>query len=327
MDRAKTHIGEFFVISFPEAIPSDETLYLIQDMKIGGLILFADHCRDQFSLKSWLKDLKKSLNYNLIVAVDQEGGRVRRFQLGFPMLEAPRFYAYHNKLPQYCSDLGRVCERLFETGVNFNLVPSVDLMDFEEGHVLDSRTFSDQPELTTAFAKAAIEIHHAHGLSCCAKHFPGLGRSSGDPHQVLSVSDLTEAEFFEQEILPFQAAIADGVDGVMVTHLSAPRVDERPAIVSAMMIQGWLKDRLEFEGPVVTDDLLMEGARQAASSGAAVESFEAGSDLLIFGQDIERTRAELELFERAWSDGRFDNDRQKDALRRGRAFRQKIQSP
>ena len=327
MDPANINSGGFFVISFPEAVPSDETLYLIQDRKIGGIILFADHCDDQVSLKSWLKDLKRSLDYKLIVAVDQEGGRVRRFRRGFPMLEAPRYYAYHNKLPQYRSDLGRICERLFETGINFNLVPTVDLFDSEEGHVLDSRTFSDRIDLVTAFARATIEIHHAQGLACCAKHFPGLGRSTGDPHRVLAVSDLTENDFFETELETFRDAINAGVDGVMVTHLSAPEIDSRPALVSPLMIEGWLKDRLGFTGPVVTDDLLMTGAIEAASTNAAVESFAAGADLMIFGQDLDKTKEALDLFERARSDGRFDSDRIKDAQRRVGAFREKTQTP
>ena len=82
--------GGFFLISFPEKTPGDKILYFILDNSIGGIVLFANHCRDIDSLSSWLADLKKSTDPGFIVAVDQEGGRVCRFGPGFPKLEAPK---------------------------------------------------------------------------------------------------------------------------------------------------------------------------------------------------------------------------------------------
>jgi beta-N-acetylhexosaminidase len=325
MEVASKHIGRFFIVSFPEDKPRDETLHFINDNDISGIILFAGHCRDQDSLRSWLADFKKSLGRPLIVAVDQEGGRVRRFVHAFPPLEAPRFYGYGGRLDEFRSDLARVCERLYEIGVNLNLVPTVDLFDTEPGHVLDTRTFSSDPEIVARFADETIRIHHEHGLLTCAKHFPGLGRSAGDPHEIMSTADLDEKEFWDTEIPPFRAAIESNVDTVMVTHLSAPKIDKHPAIVSQTIISEWLRDRLAFAGPVITDDLLMRGASDIdPSPNLAAESFTAGADLLLFGQDLKKTRKMFAAFGEAWEDGKIEEARIADSGKRVQAMMDKI---
>ncbi len=325
MEVASQNAGSFFIVAFPERIPSDDTLYFIQDNTIGGIILFADHCRDQDSLKSWLADLKKSLGRPFIVAVDQEGGRVRRFTHRFPMLEAPRYYGRRGNFEQYRDDLARVCDRLFNIGINLNLVPVVDLLDTKEGHVLDSRTFSDRPDVVSQFARLTIDVHKSYGLLTCVKHFPGLGRSDGDPHHVLALSDLTEKDFEETELPPFADIIDAGVDAVMVTHLSAPKVDDKPAIISEKMIQGWLKEKLAFGGPVITDDLLMGGAAYVdAVPELTVKSFAAGANLLLFGTNLKQTRQAFDVFGEAWQEGRFSHERMEDASKRIKCFADKI---
>jgi beta-N-acetylhexosaminidase len=317
MPAVPDEIGRFFIVSFPESAPDDETLYFIQDNRIGGVILFAGHCRNQDNLKSWLGEFKKSIGYNIIVAVDQEGGRVRRFMRRFPILEAPRYYGESGKLKRYKSDLSRVCEKLREIGINMNFSPTVDLFDAGEGHVLDSRTFSDDPEVVSKFARATIEIHGEHGLLTCCKHFPGLGRSRGDPHTVLAESDLSEEDFFELELKPFSDIIEFGVDSVMVTHLSVPNVDRNPAIVSRKIISGWLKEKLGFSGPVITDDLLMEGACTILPlPQLSVRSFKAGADLLLFGQDLKKTREALDRFGEYWHSSGFNRLRIDDSRKR-----------
>jgi beta-N-acetylhexosaminidase len=317
MEAVQSYPGRFFIVSFPEATPSDRTLRYIQDNHIGGLILFADHCREPKNLKRWLGDFTRSLGYPFIVAVDQEGGRVCRFGAGFPSLDSPRRYGQSGQIEAYRDDLSRVCLGLCDAGVNLNLVPTVDLFARGQGHVLDSRTFAADPEIVARFAEATIDVHHRFGLLTCAKHFPGLGRSGGDPHQVLAAADLTETDFRETELVPFREAIRAGVDAVMVTHLEAPKADAAPSIVSRTMITGWLKESMSFGGPVITDDLLMAGALQAASwPSTAVVCFEAGADLLLFGRDLRAASRAFEEFDSAWQSGRFNPERVDDAGRR-----------
>lgn len=319
------NLGPLFIISFPEATPRDETLYFIKDNKIGGIILFAAHCRDQDNLKSWLPDLKADLDYNLIVAVDQEGGRVRRFVNRFPELEAPRFYGEHGKLERYRDDLRRVCERLREIGVNLNLVPTVDLFDSGKGHVLDTRTFSENIDTVNQFAGTTIAVHHEMGLLTCGKHFPGLGRSSGDPHYGLAAADLEEGDFFEKELVPFKYIIENGIDSIMVTHQSVPRVDKNLSILSSKIITGWLRDRLLFDSAVISDDLLMEGAqKEVPLPQLAKEAVNAGVDLLLFGQDDEKGKEALEFLREQVEDGKVSGDRVNKALSRVRALSDKI---
>lgn len=317
MNAASSYPGKYFIISFPENMPSDETLFFIEDNQISGITLFANHCEDRDSLKSWLNDFKKTVGRKLIVAIDQEGGRVRRFKNNFPGLESPRYYSSNNKFDQYRDDLKRVCENLYETGVNINLVPTVDLFDNDTNHVLDTRTFSDDPEIVSHFAQATIDIHHEAGLLCCGKHFPGLGRSINDPHVSLSQSDLTEDEFFEFELKPFSDIISHGVDSIMVTHLNMPRVDEDAAVVSRVVIDQWLKEKLEFDKAVITDDLLMSGALDIDTApNLAARAFEAGSDFLLFGQDLKKAQEVYREFSEKLASNYFSIQRVEDAAAR-----------
>ncbi len=314
-------IGQAFIVSFAEDLPTDDTLYFIQDNAIGGVILFANHCQDVQSVRHWLADFKKTLNRPFIVAVDQEGGRVRRFRKGFPPLEAPRYYAYRDRFSEYQRDVSRTCEKLYETGINLNLTPCVDLFDGGEDHVLDSRTFSDDLETVVKYSSETIAIHREQGLLCCAKHFPGLGRTTGDPHKVLSAADLTEKDFFEVELKPYRELLERGLDAVMVTHIALPKVDNKPTLISEKMITGWLKEHLEFTGPVISDDLLMDGATLIdPTPGLSVKAFNAGIDFLLFGQNIEKAREMYDACLRAIEGKGISDTRLADAALRIRTF-------
>jgi beta-N-acetylhexosaminidase len=259
------------------------------------------------------------------VAVDQEGGRVRCLRENFPMLEAPRYYGDGLRLDRYRDDLLRVCERLREIGFTLNLVPTVDLFDTEPGHVLNRRTFSDDPDTVIRFALETMAVHRRQGLCCCAKHFPGLGRSKGDPHHVLSAAELSEEDYFERELVPFKAVVEAGIEALMVTHLALPHVDDEPAIVSAKIIGGWLRERLGFTGLVITDDLLMSGAVEIAPpSRLAVQSFEAGADVLLFGQDIKRAAEAIDVFGDECAAGGLSPERCAAAAARIDEFRRRM---
>lgn len=306
-------------MSFAEDLPRDSTLYFLQDNLIGGIILFANHCKDVQSVRHWVTDLKKSLKRPFIVAVDQEGGRVRRFRQGFPSLEAPRYYGYYENMKQYRSDLARTCEQLYEVGINCNLVPCVDLFDEGQGHVLDSRTFSDDIETVVTFAAETIRLHRANGLLTCLKHFPGLGRTTGDPHAVLSAADLDEKDFFEIELQPYQRLMDHNPDMVMVTHISLPKIDSVPSLVSEKIITGWLKKKIGFTGPVISDDLLMRGAADIdPTPGLAVKAFNAGNDILLFGQNLPRCREFFDAAIEAIEERRISPERLTDAAHRVR---------
>ncbi len=315
MSTDLTHGGRFFIVSFPETVPKDDTLYTILDNKLAGIILFAEHCREIDILKSWLAELRHSAAPGFLVAVDQEGGRVQRLTRRFPELEAPRYYGHHGYLDRYTSDLSRVCEKLYEIGINFNLVPTVDLFDSGQGHVLDGRTFGDDPETVVHFARATIEVHHRMGLLCCAKHFPGLGRSSGDPHIEIANTDLTTEEFKNRELKPFADCIEHDVDTIMVTHLKMPQVDEKISLYSHTVVSDWLKQDLRWSGPVISDDLLMTAAA-AASSAPAAESFAAGVDILLYGRDIDALSPALDQFTAWCQTGRISTHRVNDADKR-----------
>jgi beta-N-acetylhexosaminidase len=175
------------------------------------------------------------------------------------------------------------------------------------------RSFSADPAIVTGHATAFIEAHHHVGVACALKHFPGQGSAAGDTH--LGVVDVSDA-WTERELRPFAALIERGLpDAVLTAHIFNAKLDaEHPATLSAPTITGILRERLGYDGPVVSDDLQMGAIRQAYGHEEAVAlAIEAGVDILLIANQLtyepdvaERT---IEVVEGLVRDGRISEAR------------------
>ena len=216
--------------------------------------------------------------YPIIVAIDDEGGRVQRLAgvLG-RMDSAARVAAAGDReaAVALAYERGR---QLVDLGFTMNLAPVADLAG---GGYIGDRSYGDDPEVVTEFALATIEGAAEAGLIPVAKHFPGHG-SASDSHKGLPVTHPLD-ELRERDLLPFVALIDQGLAAVMTGHLDVPGLtDGLPATVSAPAITGLLRDELGFDGLVVTDALGMEAISDRFSIATAVEAaLAAGADLAL----------------------------------------------
>jgi len=175
---------------------------------------------------------------------------------------------------------------LLRAGVNTDLAPVVDT---GYGAAIGARAFGDDPRLVAEMGAAAVEGFREAGIVSAAKHFPNHGAATSDSHVSLPVVEHDLATLRSYDLPPFEAAIAAGVPMVMVGHLVYPAIDpERPASLSPEAI-AMLRERLGFEGIVVTDDLAMAGASGGGPPArAAVEAVKAGADLLVISSPPEQ---------------------------------------
>ena len=275
--------------------------------EIAGVILFPAEGTDPSALGREVAKLHAAAAAGAVapplVAIDQEGGEVKR------LAELPPDHA-----PVELAALG--AERaeaegratgaaLSELGINVDLAPVLDV-DQAPDSFIASRSFSDDPaevaSLGTAFGKGL----QAEGVAATAKHFPGLGLAGANTDDEPSAIDATAAEL-AQGLEPFRAAVDAGFELIMVANaLYGAYDDDRPASLSPKVIDGALREKLGYEGVVVTDDL-GAGALTGAGYGegeAAVASAKAGADLLLFALSSgkEASRALLRALRR----GRLD---------------------
>lgn len=254
----------------------------------GGVVLFTRNFASREQLHA-LCDAIHACKPGLIIAVDHEGGRVQRFRSdGFSSLPAMRKLgrlwdhddsASRLKALKAATAVGFVlASELRACGVDFSFAPVLDL-DWGRSEVIGDRAFHRDPRTVTLLAKSVAHGMQLAGMACCGKHFPGHGYASGDSHQMLPVDVRTLEEILDTDAAPYDW-FGLGLAAVMPAHVVYPKVDRLPAGFSPVWLQNVLRRRFGYTGAIISDDLVMEGAKTA---GGIVE---AGQAALAAGCDM-----------------------------------------
>ncbi len=254
---------------------------------VGGVILFARNYEGPEQIAELTRQIHALRTPPLLIAVDQEGGRVQRFRTGFtplpPMRVIGRLWDEHPQLAKRLArDAGYVLgAELRAVGVDFSFAPVLDL-DYGVSGVIGDRAFHRHPQAVTELAHALVLGLHEAGMNAVGKHFPGHGYVTADSHLDVPVDerDLADLEF--ADLVPFRQLIDLGLAGIMPAHVVYPRVDDRPAGFSRRWLTDILRGAYGFEGAVFSDDLAMEGARVAGDVTArARAALSAGCDMAL----------------------------------------------
>ena len=242
-------------------------------------------------LQALTQDSKSpAIHTPLLIAADQEGGMVARLneKHGFPPTMSAQALGEHNDPAFTYAQAEAMAKTLAAAGINHNLAPVVDINSNPNNPVIGAlgRSFSADPAVVIAQARAFIEAHHAHDVTTTLKHFPGHGSSQADSH--LGLVDVS-ATWQRDELEPYRALIAEGiVDTVMTAHVFNSQLDPTyPATLSHATITGILRDELGFDGVVITDDMNMQAITgEYGFEQAAVLAIQAGADLLAYGNNL-----------------------------------------
>jgi beta-N-acetylhexosaminidase len=276
--------GQVLMVGIPGPRLDAVARELVRDLKVGGIILFARNIESPEQVWELTRDLQheamSATGRPLLIAVDQEGGRVQRLKAPFTIIPPARELGT-TRTPKDVARLARhVARELGLVGINVNLAPVLDVPRSPRCPLWD-RAYSKDPVNVGRYALAAIKGYMSGGMVAVAKHFPGLGDTGVDSHEVLPLAQSGDGER-TVDLLPFQQAVAAGVPMVMTAHLKVPEWDERPATLSAVALQEWLRRRLGFKGVIITDDLEMGAiATSLPASHGAKEALAAGADLLL----------------------------------------------
>ena len=265
---------------------SGEDREVLSHPLVGGVILFTRNYGDLPQLEALVRSIHVLREPPLLVAVDQEGGRVQRFRTGFTELPPARLYGriYDQDPKEAC----RVAEQgawlmaveLRALGVDLSFAPVVDL-DYGVSAVIGDRALHPDPEPVAELARAWVLGMRRAGMGACAKHFPGHGAVSGDSHHMLPLDDRPLDIIRHRDLLPYQRLLRLDLPSVMMAHVVYNKMDAQPASLSRRWIEEELRMDLRFQGAVFCDDLSMRGAEGAGRyADRAKMALAAGCDML-----------------------------------------------
>lgn len=268
-------------------ILADDERELLRHPAVGGVILFARNYRDPEQLRTLTHSIQVADERRLLIAADQEGGRVQRFRDGFTRLPAAaRFGDRYLSDPREAVGLARfagwlMAAELLGAGVDFSFAP---VLDVEQGisQVIGDRAFADQPEVVATLAGAWLEGVHSAGMAGCGKHYPGHGGVVADSHLELPEDRRPLSDLERCDLLPFRRLISEGLEAVMPAHVRYPEIDPEVAGFSPFWLRTLLRGRLRFEGAIISDDLNMAAAAAGGCPAeAALAALQAGCDLVL----------------------------------------------
>ncbi|MFC3606509.1 beta-N-acetylhexosaminidase [Stutzerimonas tarimensis] len=269
-----------------------EDRHLLRQPEVGGLILFArniEHPRQVLELCRSIRALRP----DLLLAVDQEGGRVQRLRQGFVRLPAMRRFAGRANAEALANACGwLMATEVLAVGLDFSFAPVLDL-DHGRSAVIGARAFETEPGAAVALAGAFIDGMHQAGMAATGKHFPGHGWAEADSHVAIPLDERDLDSLRQADMLPF-ARLTGRLDAIMPAHVIYPQVDEQPAGFSRRWLQDILRGELGFAGTLFSDDLSMAGAHVAGDAGERITAaLAAGCDMGLVCND--RAAAELAL--------------------------------
>jgi beta-N-acetylhexosaminidase len=280
----------------------------LRRLRPGGVILFTRNLESARQTVALIGELRRLAPHPLLVALDQEGGRVSRLEgwVGPTPTATCLASAGEAAVARFARATGRVLRAL---GFNLDFAPVVDLCAPEVRNGIGDRSYGTDPDLVTRLAGAFLDGVQAAGVAGCLKHFPGLGTTLVDSHQALPRADRTRAELLGEDLVPYRE-LGSRAAAVMVGHAHYPALDPdavRPATLSRSAVDGLLRSELGYAGLVVSDDLEMGAVCALDVDGAAaVEAVAAGCELVLYCRDLDRAEnAAAALEAQAAADPRF----------------------
>ncbi len=288
-------IGQLLVLSNRTSKMTEDLKSTLIKLKPGGFILFKENISNYEDTSNLIKEIKNTNEIPMLISIDQEGGKVQR------LTEIPNYEI--SKIPSNKSigdtkdeklayDIGAIiAEELQVFGINVDFAPVIDVVDNEKNQVIGDRSFGSDASLVSRMGVSLAKGLEEHGVIPVYKHFPGHGSTEVDSHYDLPVLNKTKEELYQNELIPFQEAIKNNAEMIMIGHLAVPNIsnDNTPASLSKEIIQNLLKEELQYKGLIITDALNMKAITDNYSEKEIYEkALNAGVDLLLMPINPEK---------------------------------------
>lgn len=307
---------------------SDDDIRRIEHPATGGVILFSRNIESLTQVRALITEVR-SRRPELILAVDQEGGRVQRIRDGVtrlpPLARLGELYDRDRQAGlEAAGNWGwLMASEMLALGLDISFAPVLDL-ECGRSAVIGDRAFHQHAEAVCDLAGAYIQGMHDAGMAATVKHFPGHGWAEADSHVAIPVDERCRDTLFQQDMMPFRL-LAGQYDAVMPAHVIYEKVDDHPAGFSSYWLQTVLRRELGFDGVIFSDDLTMEGASVAGGFAQRAEAaLQAGCDMVLVCNYPQGADEVLRWLERNPTVGNGDSQQRLQKMRswRGTAWDQ-----
>ncbi|WP_246000938.1 beta-N-acetylhexosaminidase [Brevibacillus panacihumi] len=313
-------IGQMIIAGVQGTSASAEDERLIKEQHVGGIIFYKNNLADPASVVRFTNQLKQwneSHSVPLLLSVDQEGGRVSRLP-GLDRLPNAQEIGQWNS-QEAAGEIGGILgEEVKGMGLNMNFAPVLDIHNNPKNPVIGERSFGPTADIVSSLGIAVMKQMKQTGVIPVVKHFPGHGDTETDSHLDLPVIHKSEKDLTQLEWQPFVRAIEEGADAVMVAHILFPQIDEQhPSSLSPAVVTGQLRDKLGFEGVILTDDLTMGAiAKRYGIGEASVLSVQAGTDIVLIAHEYANVDNVIAALKQSVADGTLSEERIDESVRR-----------
>lgn len=301
-------LGQMFLIETTYKSYSQDVDNMVVGMHAGAMIVYQQNITDWQQLHDYLASIQAHAAIPMMISMDEEGGGVDR--LGFnnlapPIPSAENMAATGDPKAVYNEGV-TAAQEMTALGINTDLAPVVDVRVTPDAIEWD-RLFGNNPTTVDRYAGAFLNGLQDNDVIGTLKHWPGIGSITLDPHKTLPVMNRSLSQLQSTEFASFKGLLADNPGMIMVTHVIVPDIDPNlPATLSPAVVQGTLRDKLGYQGVVMTDSLYMQGiAIHYTLPQAAVMSVEAGDDLLEGAFDTYSMRGMIQAIKNAMSAGQI----------------------
>jgi beta-N-acetylhexosaminidase len=321
-------IGQLLIGSLPGTTITPEMRSLAKEFSLGGVILFARNIEAPEQVAEVSRDVQAlATDLPLWVSVDQEGGRVARLKAPFTEWPPMAVLGRSGDVQLAQRFATALAAELRAVGITLDYAPVLDVHTNPKNPVIGDRALAEDADSVGRLGVAIIRGLQENGVAACGKHFPGHGDTSVDSHLELPLVEHPPDRIRRVECVPFREAIRAGVAFIMTAHVLVPAFDEeKPATLSPLIVQSLLRNELDFQGVILSDDLEMKAiAKTYTVPDAAVEAIAAGCDgLLVCSGDVEAQLATLEALIHAVEQEKISYKRLQDALTRLRRAKERL---
>lgn len=299
---------------------SEETKQLVSSDKVGGLIFFKNNLKDVKEAVALLNAIKKESEdekFPLFLGVDQEGGRISRLP-GLSKLPTNKEIGKLND-SSYSYKIGaHLGEEMKAFGFNVDFAPVLDVNSNPKNPVIGDRSFGNNVDIVSELGVQTMKGIQSQNIISVVKHFPGHGDTDVDSHLELPIIEKSLEDLQKLELIPFKRAMEEGADVIMVAHILLPKLDPSfPSSISHEIITTLLRDQLQFDGVIMTDDMTMNAITHNYEIGeAAVRAVTAGNDIVLIAHDYNNVLKAINAIEASVKDGKISEERINESVHR-----------
>ena len=298
LDNTQNLFGRL-MISIEGMTLSSSDKDLIRNRHVGGIILFTRNFHSQPQIEELCSEIKNIKN-NIIIAVDQEGGRVQRFNGEYtqlPSMQVLGDYCISNNDYSFAADVGWLMSlELIASGVDISFAPVLDV-DRNTSSIIGNRSFSNKPQNVVDIASHFIQGMSEAGMKATGKHFPGHGGIKEDSHIAEPIDIRSHNELMDTDLKPF-IELKDKLSAVMTAHITYPDIDNVCVSFSEIWLKNILQNNIGFNGVIFSDDLTMKGAGNTSMDEKAIKALNAGCDMVLVCNDYKGANSVINRFEK-----------------------------